>query len=358
MDCNIFRKKINDLLEDNLSYDLREAMLEHIKGCEGCSTFYKEELEIDETFRAGLSVDTQDFRSIRSDIMKNIDKNRYGLNPVKRLFRHFRSNIATYTSLVAIIAVFVFLAPYVRAHGLLGVTKVFDMPNSKSTTQNNSISPKSTNPNDNTLGIVDSNSTKQQEMNSLDSNQTQNEVTDLVTPKFEKKAIDKNINAKFNTPWKTSLNKKYSATVEGKGTEAQEEGVGSIMLKDLNSGMQWSFNLVDNQRQFSPKAVEWVDDENLLVIVGFGYGMVSKGGDIYILNINSGLTAKADPQNTAKLDDKSEVTKIQSVKMQETNMLSIEVEVLVYEDSSLNKNHRENRTITSPFSEIVKSIKQ
>jgi hypothetical protein len=358
MDCNIFRKRINDLLEDNLSYDLREAMLEHIKGCEVCSALYKEELEIDEMFMAGLSADTQNFRSLRSDIMKNIDKNRYGGSTAKRLFKHFKNYIATYTSLVAVIAVFVFLVPYVKAHGLLNTTKAINMPEAKSSTQNSSISTKSKGTEDNALGIADNNSTKQAVMNALDDNKAKNNVDTLYTPKFEKKTLDKNINAKFNTPLKISLNKKYSATVEGKGTEAQEEGIGSIILKDLNSGNQWSFSLVDNQRQYSPKAVEWVDDENVLVIVGFGYGMVNQGGGIYLLNINTALAAKADPENTAKLDYKSEITKIQSVKMQETNMLSVEVEVLVYEDSSLNKNHRENRIITSSFSDIAKNIKQ
>lgn len=355
MDCSIFRKKLYDFLEDNLSYDLREAMLVHIKGCKDCSTLYKEELEIDEMFKTGLAVDTQGFRSLRNDIMRNIDKKRYNVSPIKRLFKHYKNYIATYTSLVAVIAVFVFLLPYVKTHDMLGAKKA-NTASKYSTASMPQDASKGFDAMKDDLSITSADSTKQLETKAQ--NKSRNNMDISYTPQFEKKVLAKDTKVIFNTPWETSLNKKYSATVEGKGTEAHEEGVGSIVVKDLISGKQWSFNLIDNQRQFSPKVLHFVDDENLLVTVGLGYGTVRQGGNIYLLNINTGLTAKADPQNTANLDDKSEITKIQSVKFKDTNILSIEVEVLVYEDSSLNKNHREIRTITSPFGEIVKSINQ
>lgn len=356
MNCNLFKKRLYDFLEDNLSYDLRKAMLEHLKDCEACNALYKEELEVDETLKAGLIVDTQGFRSSRNHILDNIDKNRYGVSPIKRFIKHFKNYIGTYTSLVAVIVVFAFLIPYVRTHEFLGVRKTANSPTAQSSksslAQDNSVTDKSVGIKDETsLGIVNSGNAIKPEMKAL------NDINYL--PQFEKKLLDKATNVVFNTPWQTSLNKKYSATVEGKGTFAQEEGIGTIILKDLNNGQQWSFSLVNNNiKQFSPKLLRFVDDENLLVIVGLGYGMVHQGGNLYLLNINTGLTAKADPQNTANLDDKSEITKIQSVNMQDANILTIGVETLVYEDEDLNKNHRENRTITSPFSEIIKNIKE
>lgn len=353
MDCNIFRKRLYDLLEDNLSYDLRGAMLEHIKGCEACSALYKEELEIDEMFKAGLYVDTQDFRSVRSNIIENIDKNRYGVSVFNRLIKHFKNYMGTYTSVVTIIAVFVFLIPYVRTHELVGVQKAVDMQSAKSSLANGTQSNPSLSSSAVTkdaLGIANEDKSKQVIIKAL------NDINYI--PQFEKKLLDKDIKVIFNTPWEYSSNKIYGATVEGKGSEAQEEGIAHIVLKNLNNGQQWSFNLIDNQKQFSPKVLHFVDDENLLVVVGFGYGTVRQGGRIYLLNINTGLIAKVDPQNTANIDDKSEITKIKSVKLQDANMLRIDVEVLVYEDDTLNKNHIESRTIISPFNEIIKNIKQ
>jgi len=350
MDCNIFKKRFNDLLEDNLSYDLRKAMLEHVDGCETCSALYKEELEIDEMFKTGLAVEMQNFRSLRGDIMKNIDKNRYGTGHGKKLIRHFKSYIATYTSLVAIIAVFAFFIPYVKTHGLLGVNKASGM----APQQNLAMSVEEKADSDNTRGIAQNDNSKAYDKKAVGSAQTNDNSYIL---QFEKKELSKDVNAKFNTPWELSSSKKFTATVEGKGTEAKEEGIASIIVKNSSNGQQWSFNLINNEKQFSPKAVKWIDDENLLVIVGYGYGMVDGGGELYILNVNTGLTAKADPQNTANLNNLTEITKIKSVKAVNSNTLSIDTEVLVYEDNNKNDNHLENRTITSPFGEIVNSIK-
>lgn len=361
MDCNIFRKKLEDLVEDNLAYDLREAMFEHIKDCKECSDLYKEELEIDEMFRIGLSVDSQNFRSLRSDIMKNIDKNRYGVSPVKKIYTHFRNHIATYTSLAAMIAIFVFLVPYVKEHGLFSTSKLNNMAKPQSAVSsdaaNHSMVTNGLVTDESRLGINSADSNESGDTRTLKNRNTmQNNLSIQYMPKFEKKVLDKNTEIKFNTPWENSLNKKYSATVEGKGSEALEEGIGSVVVKNLSSGELVSFKMADNQKQYSPKTVKWVDDENLLVVVGLGYGTVHQGGDIYLLNIDTALVTKADPQNTANLDNKSEIAKIQSVKMGESNNLIIDVEVLVFEDNLLNINHRENRTITSPFDEIVKII--
>lgn len=348
MDCNIFKKRINDLLEDNLSYDLRKAMLEHVESCDSCSALFKEEHEMDDIFKAGLTIEMQNFRSLRSDIMKNIDKNRYGTGSGKKLIRHFKSYVATYTSLIAIVAVFAFLIPYVKTHGLLGANKTASMApqNQVMSAAEKSVSE--------TAKKVDANNSITLDQNSVSGGALKD---NSYIPQFEKKQLSKDFNVKFNTPWEASASNKFSATVEGKGTEAIEEGIANIVVKNSSTGDQWSFNLINNNKQYTPKAVKWIDDENLLVIVGYGYGMVDLGGDLYILNTNTGLIAKADPKNTANLNDLSEITKIKSVKAVNTTTLSIDTEVLVYEDNTKNKNHTENRTITSPFGDIVNTIK-
>jgi hypothetical protein len=181
------------------------------------------------------------------------------------------------------------------------------------------------------------------------SNAQQFTAADIYLPKLEKKSLDKTYKVSdFITPYEYSLNRKYSATVVGKGKQATEEGIANIVVKEISTGNQWSFEIADNTKQFSPKFVKWIDDENLLVIIGFGYGTVHLGGDLYILNTATSQVTKADPTNSAKLDNKSEITRIFSVKELESKELEIGVEVLVFDDENYNETHRENRTINSP----------
>lgn len=356
MDCSVFRKRLQDLMEDNLSYDLREAMLQHIKECKECKALYEEELEIDEMFKIGVSEDMPNFRSLRNDIMKSIDKNKYSTSSQKKLAAHFKTYKAPYASLAAVILFFAVVIPYVRHNNsILGVHRSSSAaPEMASKSVEDSIGSGNSDKQD-TLNTaqksMDSAVPSEQEGMSI-------KLTAEYVPVFEKKLLASNTEVSFNTPWENSLHSKYSASVEGKGPQAQEEGIGNIVLKDLSSGQKWSFSLANNeQKQFTPKAVKWIDDENLLVIVGYGMGQVQQGGDLYILNINSVRAVKADPANTAGLDNKSEITRIQKITLESSNVLSIETEVTVFDDNLLKVNHKDVRTITSPFGEIVNELK-
>jgi hypothetical protein len=166
-------------------------------------------------------------------------------------------------------------------------------------------------------------------------------------PVFQKREAEKGFNPKFNTPWQNSKSKTYSATVEGKGQEAQEEGIATVVVKDVKTNNKWIFELAENEtKQFTPKAVKWIDDENLLVIVGLGYGTVDVGGELYILNINDGSVRKADLENKLNLDKYSQVTKIVSIKPLQTGEQEVTVEVHIYKDDMFNENRTETRTLT------------
>ena len=67
------------------------------------------------------------------------------------------------------------------------------------------------------------------------------------------------------------------ATIEGKGTYAKEEGIGTIFVKDLVNNKMYEFKLVDESKKQSPLYIEWYDNENLIIITGLGYGTLETG---------------------------------------------------------------------------------
>lgn len=158
---------------------------------------------------------------------------------------------------------------------------------------------------------------------------------------FTKKELDTDTKIDFNTPWKNSENNTYSATIEGKGEEALEEGQGKIIVKGNNK--VYSFELVNNSQK-SPKSIEWADDENLLVVVGMSMGTVSKGGNLYMLNVNTGKVFLV-------VDTPSDKQQVMSV---QKNGNKLNLKVNVYDDDVYNKSHIENWVI-DPFDSTLNS---
>jgi hypothetical protein len=142
-----------------------------------------------------------------------------------------------------------------------------------------------------------------------------------------------------NTPWKNSIGNKYAACVEGKGEEALSEGIATIYLKDIITDEKWYFQLIEdsNTRQNSPKNLEWYDDENMLVVFGYGYGTLSLGGDLYLFNINTN-------KFTAVYDIKDKKNQIISVQKSGENLLLF---MEIYDDESWSKHHKEQWMIHS-----------
>jgi hypothetical protein len=187
--------------------------------------------------------------------------------------------------------------------------------------------------------IKDSSTTSSQN----NSNKVKNENTNpqgLATnntnlPKIVKQIVPSGTKITFNTPWQNSDNGVYSACIEGKGNEALEEGVGKILVKD-NKGEIASFEIADNKK-LSPRYIEWIDNQNLLVIIGSSYGTVSKGGNLYLLNVNSGKFSLI-------LETSDKKQQIMSAQKYGNN---IDLKVNVYDDNNYNKSHIENWTIYS-----------
>lgn len=153
--------------------------------------------------------------------------------------------------------------------------------------------------------------------------------------KFVKHQLEKSVEPEFGTPWKKSINKKLSACIEGKGPDAEEEGIGKIYVHDLSTGVKWSLEVIAGENQNSPKSMEWIDDENIISIVGLGHGTVAMGGNLYKINVKTAET-------TLLYDTKSSKKQVISVKKVENKL---ELQILVYDDEELIKNHTEKKVI-------------
>ncbi|WP_277584592.1 DUF4652 domain-containing protein [Psychrobacillus antarcticus] len=116
------------------------------------------------------------------------------------------------------------------------------------------------------------------------------EKVDLITPAHFEVKIEKDFKPSFHTPWQPSPSGNQQVTIEGKGEQAGEEGEGILVIENLNTDKFTIFKLKDNKEsQYTPKKVEWVDDERLFVIIGYAHGMVTVGGKLYMLDIKDNI---------------------------------------------------------------------
>lgn len=169
-------------------------------------------------------------------------------------------------------------------------------------------------------------------------------------PKFEKVQLDKNTQVTFATPWRHSASGKFSACIEGKGPEAHEEGIAKVYAKE-NSGSMWSLQLEDKSKKNTPMYLEWWDDENLLVIIGYGYGTVSLGGNLYVVNINSAKSAVLveNKNSNNEIDPKQQITKV----TKEND--NIRYDMIVYEDDNLIKYNKDSKVLSN-YTDTMKAI--
>lgn len=163
-------------------------------------------------------------------------------------------------------------------------------------------------------------------------------------PDFTKTVLDKNAKISAATAWKQSPGNKINVCLQGKGEEAREEGIAKVVCKD-SSGNMWQLALSDTKKQNTPMYVDWWDDDNLLVVVGYGYGTVSVGGNLYLLNVESGKSA-------VLVDNKD--AKQQVVKASKSNK-DIKYQLAVYEDSNMIKYNLQDKVLTS-YEDALKNV--
>ncbi len=81
--------------------------------------------------------------------------------------------------------------------------------------------------------------------------------------------------------------------------------------------------------QFTPKKISWLDNEGLLVIIGYAYGTVSVGGDLYIYDVDSNsldIALKTEKYREIKNIHVGDTEVILDIAVFDENYLDYEVE--------------------------------
>lgn len=110
------------------------------------------------------------------------------------------------------------------------------------------------------------------------------------------------------------------------------EQLGSLMLYDLNLNKLSKLEICIPQN-FTIKKVEWLNDFSILLIVGFAYGTVSVGGDLYTYNFFT--------KNLKKI---LELNKNEEIKDFEITDNKIYLEKVIF-DTNFDKNYIEKISI-------------
>lgn len=113
-------------------------------------------------------------------------------------------------------------------------------------------------------------------------NEEGNFITVFEVP-YQFKRVDRETEPNDPNPWIPSPNGDKEVMLEGYG---EFESVGTIVLKDSKSNTFENIEL-NHGRQWTPKKIEWYDNESLLMIIGYVHGTVTRGGDVYHLNLNT-----------------------------------------------------------------------
>ncbi|MED1202368.1 DUF4652 domain-containing protein [Heyndrickxia acidicola] len=132
---------------------------------------------------------------------------------------------------------------------------------------------------------VTANQDKATKIDTNDSVQTKKAPVSSLTFHIEEKG---KYTPQFPSSWKTSSSSPYQAAIDGRGENAGEEGQGTILVENTDTEHTTLYSLtgaVANSQ--TPKFVEWKNNHILYVIIGYPYGTISEGGNLYELNIDT-----------------------------------------------------------------------
>lgn len=342
MNCKTFVKKLPEFMENTMIYDMKDAMEKHMNSCEECKRAYEAEKSLDEMFINALQVEDMKFSSARNEIMKGIDQNRYGkspLNKVKYGLRKFRWQLA---SSAAILAIAFTALPFIGGMSSNDNTGPGNV--AMYTTEDSGPNMKSAEAAREMLPTVEDAPKQEMSITGFDAPNSafaadSHAANELYQPIFERTDIEKAVKLDFATPWKKSPEGTIEVSISGKGVNAAEEGIAELVFTNKKDGSFWKLSLLENEsKQFTPMAVEWYDNDRLLVVIGFGHGTVTAGGDLIVLDVNSGKAVNLYPVNSK--DVKNQVTS--AIR----NGNTIEVNVRLYEDDNMVSYKEEKRILT------------
>ena len=342
MNCNTFKKKLYDYMEESVVHDMKEAMEKHIEECSGCKYLYEEEIRLDEALRNAFKVENVNFSSSRAAIIKSIDKNKYSNDPVNKASYHMRKYQMRYIASAAVLLMAFMMAPYISSIKNGSKSEGSGMKIASDQGKAGIMSMEGL-----AKGTAESASLKSGDMVAHENMDTQKAREKVVyIPKLEKRERKEAVI--FARPWSELAGTKLKATVDGRGDKAQEQGDGTIVVMNAETNKMYELYLVDNQAQYAPTFVTWFDSNNLLAVINYSQGRVTHGGDLYLLNLNTlKATAIYETYDYNEQITRAEFTKGKGI---------LNLEVVVYEDDFMNNYRTENRVIT--FKDVTGDVKQ
>jgi len=154
-------------------------------------------------------------------------------------------------------------------------------------------------------------------------------ITVIEVP-YEFKRVNREKEPDNSNAWIPSPNGEKQVMIEGLG---EFEATGTIVLKELSSKSVTNIDF-NHGNQWTAKKIEWYDDKSVLTTIGLVHGTVTRGGDLYHLNLN---TLELTP--IIELPSKEEVVDFSI----EDNQVTYEVHI--YEDDQMTKGYMETRTL-------------
>jgi len=269
MNCEQCRNKILDYIEGNLSEELDVEMKKHISNCEECQKLYKKELLVDKSFNDVFNIDGINFKSSKNAIMNSIDKNKYGKGTGRGYKgKDFYKKLATVAAAVFLLA---FVTPL--AFRSFDTKKSDTAISGKQASENNKA----------TTDSAKENTALKSDQSQVTAQNSSNEkkLVDL----YEKTEVPIETKLEFSTKWIASDNKTFEASLEGKGPNAEEEGVATLYVKDNTKKTMYKYTFKDNSRQTTPLSVAWYDDDNIMIVNGSANGTLINGLQVEVLSI-------------------------------------------------------------------------
>lgn len=310
MNCKKFKENIDYFIENDVSQKIDSEMKTHMKHCDSCRRYYEDKMRFHKILQNSFNTESIKFKSNKLNIMNAIDKNRYKNG--KMLKYNLLKYKKQFISIAAVLILSILFIPF--ALQKLNINTSNNNENLQSIKQKEVIADK--------RASVKSSSASDNKKELKDEINKDNLKKEF---KFTKKE-DKEEKIDFNTPWVKSPNNENELCINGRGEYSVEEAIGKICIRNLKNNKTYIYTMSDTKSQFSPIKAFWYDDEDILVIVGLGYGTLSYGGDLYILNINTSKSKLlvSPPESERIIEAKKDKDKIK-------------MKVMVFKDKEFNK---------------------
>ena len=290
MNCNIFKKRLEDYILENISNDLKIALEKHMEECESCRMLYEEEVKIDTAFKTVLSIDGIEFNSSRTSIINSIDKNRYSKKTSNKILYNFRRYKNRYLSYaVASVAMIIFIPMMLK--GFLGENYKGEMSKRDTAmyklSQENGSKSKENSSGANAKNSLTMDKAEESSLQKPKGKQVVDQEKNTLM-QFQSTIITNQALPNYEIKWKNSMDGKHSSAIDARPEGDVDFGIHLIYIKNINTNEIVKYELINNERQYTPRNIEWWDNDHLIIVAGFGYGTIEYGSEVYSLDVNTG----------------------------------------------------------------------